>query len=164
MGFNEKKLRRLRRLRLFGRAKVYLTVHWPQLVDKQHLNEELLRNFRIRYLYCVFILVTYLDCQNFSERTIQFGLSEFLYNVDLPGIVLESIRNCETLSVIPDSILLLRYLTSNGELHVTAMPLRYMKCSRSVVTYNFNKPANDFSRSIFRFAAFVKLGKHHFPN
>lgn len=32
MGFNDKKLRRLRRLRLFGRAKVYLTVHWPQLV------------------------------------------------------------------------------------------------------------------------------------
>ncbi|XP_076223894.1 MAGUK family member discs large 1 isoform X18 [Nomia melanderi] len=31
MGFNDKKLRRLRRLRLFGRAKVYLTVRWPQL-------------------------------------------------------------------------------------------------------------------------------------
>ncbi|XP_046589146.1 disks large 1 tumor suppressor protein isoform X15 [Neodiprion lecontei] len=31
MGFNDKKLHRLRRLRLFGRAKVYLTVRWPQL-------------------------------------------------------------------------------------------------------------------------------------
>lgn len=33
MGFNDnKKLRRLRRSRLFGRAKVYFTVRWPQLV------------------------------------------------------------------------------------------------------------------------------------
>lgn len=32
MGFNDKKLRRLRRFRFFGRAKVYLMVRWPMLV------------------------------------------------------------------------------------------------------------------------------------
>jgi O-antigen/teichoic acid export membrane protein len=32
MGFNEKKFRRLRKFRFFGRAKVYLLVRWPHLV------------------------------------------------------------------------------------------------------------------------------------
>lgn len=32
MGFHDKKLKRLRRLRFFGRAKVYLMVRWPMLV------------------------------------------------------------------------------------------------------------------------------------
>lgn len=32
MGFHDKKLRRLRRFRFLGRAKVYLMVRWPMLV------------------------------------------------------------------------------------------------------------------------------------
>ncbi|KYM75344.1 Disks large 1 tumor suppressor protein [Atta colombica] len=112
MGFNEKKLRRLRRLRLFGRAKVYLTVHWPQLVDKQYLNEELycIKKYVLKFLFSV-ILVTYLACQNFSEQSNPTSL-KFInwvtrtirsFFLNAPQIKATSLKICKIYSLIGHS-------------------------------------------------------------